>query len=1468
MTDDAALNPVAHVGPAQVINDYSFPGPNPVAHAVDTQQVADITKKLQSASRANEAKGIPLQGMSQQEAELLVKWAVDNTRQGMTDYMGDLTHRSLDGHCGVGQEFSAASLEVAGLKPHRLQVKDVVGAGNASASTGHAFTVVEIPVQTGPNTVEMKAFLVDPTARQFFKASNNDPTKVAPDQLDGGYRLTRTQEGRQIADSILKNGYVELTEPVAKAYLTALNGGREISASEGYRGQILKTQSQAWEWTPQEMAEMGLNLKPLTERTAGEKTVVEKASAEKRATEKAATEKAAAEKAAPREKEAVTPLLSPGSNLSEEQVQSVGSKAGWEHSTDQGEIRIGADKLTDREVKLLRDAGAHEVEVKGKTYLAVSDKQTVLFDGLSQHTEFEGSYESQGAPRPKPVAPAQGQQGPAAGNRVVPGSPAALELEQARDAILKQQAAAAPKAVTGAEPLVPPAAPGARKPPPAGPAIPKVSKAGAAAQAGSEAINIVTGVEDIQQGLEHGDKAKVAIGGSKVGVGSGGVIVTALQATGKVKIPAGVSGALGNANIAIMVADGVYQISLEEGATHKTERGVAVTTTALASIGAAHLTTAALGTAGITAAGGGLAAVATVAAPLVVAAAAGYVVAKQVETIIETRRVYEQEDQRFQADFKKYPNIAAIKNNAAVLERVEAMAKSEGLNYNAQNDKSKPPLLGKDGQLDFSNPETERLLSKAIQGEIAEKQAEIDNHTISPRATAVFANGRQVNKTTEAYNNAKSDIQILRAASEELEHGYGSVAIQRAEKRKEYDQKVGEQTRQLQEDIDRKPGNNTEPGLRAKFGMAKEEAQKLTQAADALDAQVSGLTGKKPEPVYIMLQDPQDKKVKQLLDANGKPVTAEAYLVKKEELIEEKQKRLDGLKASRDAAWNPDTKASIVASEAELLRLQTEAESVKSWTACERMRQTALEFQKYTEKTADIAKQTGVSYPSEDKTITQSKEYAHLDEAAQKFKAAVEQNEKNPSPENSKAVAETQIALAKAEREFFQSREMTIDVRKDAEKQYADAVVALAEAKAATQNTTLTDQDKSQIRSKAADAAQGMDKNVLREQIKAVNDEAATERKTGNAQKSLIARLDKDLADGRIQGDDYSSLVRWGISKIYQDEGRDLSRPEVRADIEQTVRKSVIAAHQRTFAVLGVANGTGATLKDDHYANIPTQDIAKEIEPTMKRVVEASVAKVEAALTIQYKLDNNIPPGGYLNDETKQMLHKTADDQTRAYLKETQDKPLPDAIKYIVSKADELTAKAWEGKGHIAAAQLNSALYAHANELIEKGTLKFEDREAYANTRMEAALKEANGDPVKIVAKAERIAHGEDPDKPQPAPAAPEPKVEADGKKQNGTDVPEGMGDTKLKPAGAATPGTVTYKDQDGNPVKVTEKDDHKIAWDKDGKTHAKVGTIVTATLDDGKGGKPRQAYEVKQADGVMVPQTPAGNGQDIAAAR
>lgn len=189
---------------------------------IELMKLASIEERLKKALNKNETEQALVSGIEEEEAEKLLQWVVQNAREGFAgkEDVSTIKERNLSGCCGLGQGITGYTLINMGLSPN------ILGAYETCEGNSHQFVTVQMPI-SGPNKeVYNKFYLVDTTYRQFFvreqQIGNNSyikdkkfGNKVSP---AAGYWAIQMPGGREFAEKLLADGYIELTEENAKIY--------------------------------------------------------------------------------------------------------------------------------------------------------------------------------------------------------------------------------------------------------------------------------------------------------------------------------------------------------------------------------------------------------------------------------------------------------------------------------------------------------------------------------------------------------------------------------------------------------------------------------------------------------------------------------------------------------------------------------------------------------------------------------------------------------------------------------------------------------------------------------------------------------------------------------------------------------------------------------------------------------------------------------------------------------------------------------------------------------------------------------------------------------------------------------------------------------------------------------------------------------------------------------------------------
>lgn len=160
-----------------------------------------------------------LKGITFEEAIKILEWTVNQTWKNLSHFGIDMTRNSLNGFCEIAQLSSLYPLEKIGVKVTKNTAEN-----SFNYLFHHAFGTAEFPILTGEG-VWNQSFLVDTTYKQFFTVvrcnhgryyakEENTGMIVAPDP---GYFM-KTREEKEVCENLIQQGYLLLTEEVAKVY--------------------------------------------------------------------------------------------------------------------------------------------------------------------------------------------------------------------------------------------------------------------------------------------------------------------------------------------------------------------------------------------------------------------------------------------------------------------------------------------------------------------------------------------------------------------------------------------------------------------------------------------------------------------------------------------------------------------------------------------------------------------------------------------------------------------------------------------------------------------------------------------------------------------------------------------------------------------------------------------------------------------------------------------------------------------------------------------------------------------------------------------------------------------------------------------------------------------------------------------------------------------------------------------------
>lgn len=149
-----------------------------------------------------------------EDIHTLLKYVSYSVRKKIADYEGmSMSEYSYSNKCDLAQSMICYYLQNLGIKVNPVNTNEVI-----SGVCGHSFVIASFNTNEGE-----KIFLLDPTYLQFFSKEKCDSHRfviidnsicVAPDP---GFFVVENHNESVILP-LLQNGYIELTEKVAKAY--------------------------------------------------------------------------------------------------------------------------------------------------------------------------------------------------------------------------------------------------------------------------------------------------------------------------------------------------------------------------------------------------------------------------------------------------------------------------------------------------------------------------------------------------------------------------------------------------------------------------------------------------------------------------------------------------------------------------------------------------------------------------------------------------------------------------------------------------------------------------------------------------------------------------------------------------------------------------------------------------------------------------------------------------------------------------------------------------------------------------------------------------------------------------------------------------------------------------------------------------------------------------------------------------
>lgn len=205
----------------------------PILFDVDEEKTTEAVEHLKEA--LNNGGGI-----TEEEARLLLDWSIQKTRKILSEKSEvGIDKDSLNGLCGYCQMLTLTPFQDIGVK---TTVNNAYKFGQHVHS--HAFGTVTLPIEEN-GTVTDKDYLLDASYRQFFTTLRCNEGRYYDlnykSSPDCGYYLINYLNGKDVANEILKNGYIELTDDALKKYATAFVATKLNIDTKDTLGQVLNT---------------------------------------------------------------------------------------------------------------------------------------------------------------------------------------------------------------------------------------------------------------------------------------------------------------------------------------------------------------------------------------------------------------------------------------------------------------------------------------------------------------------------------------------------------------------------------------------------------------------------------------------------------------------------------------------------------------------------------------------------------------------------------------------------------------------------------------------------------------------------------------------------------------------------------------------------------------------------------------------------------------------------------------------------------------------------------------------------------------------------------------------------------------------------------------------------------------------------------------------------------------------------
>ncbi len=209
-----------------ILNDAYLPGPDPILTPPPLADAVAAEEALTMALLENSMADKIVTGITPAQAETLLAWMVYQTRQGLlqlrtpTEDAPAFSPRHAAKLCREANGMIGRQSQELGIPTRHHQLREFT----EGKYYGHAFAVLMIPILENDNAT-VTPYLVDTSFRQFFDHDlNNDRywTNLWAKEI------TKTIEGRNLADAILCDGFTKLTPENADLYVRSADIDRYL----------------------------------------------------------------------------------------------------------------------------------------------------------------------------------------------------------------------------------------------------------------------------------------------------------------------------------------------------------------------------------------------------------------------------------------------------------------------------------------------------------------------------------------------------------------------------------------------------------------------------------------------------------------------------------------------------------------------------------------------------------------------------------------------------------------------------------------------------------------------------------------------------------------------------------------------------------------------------------------------------------------------------------------------------------------------------------------------------------------------------------------------------------------------------------------------------------------------------------------------------------------------------------------